>query len=95
MYVMGDSAIINIFILLSIYIFIIRLRHANYGKLKMEYWVMFSCSICRITIDGIFLGLFLLTESEEELCLSDSHLNLLYLPADVATPSSTTEFSPT
>lgn len=68
-----DSAVINIFIVLSIHIFIKRLNHLYYSRLKMEYWIMFSCSVCRIVIDCVFVGYNSIVN--ERLCVSEKEVN--------------------
>lgn len=50
-----DSAIINIFIFLSLKIFVNRLNPVHFRRLKQEYIIMFCCSICRIVIDSLYL----------------------------------------
>lgn len=50
-----DSGIINIFIFLSLRIFVNRLNPIHFKRLKREYIIMFCCSICRIVIDSLYL----------------------------------------
>lgn len=50
-----DSAVINIFLLISLRIFMGRLNSPHLASLRREFSIMVSCSICRIIIDSLYL----------------------------------------
>ena len=66
-----DSTIISIFIFLSISLFMTKLQNHYSKSLKTQYWQMFSCSICRIVIDSLYLVINAHDDNAERWCVSE------------------------
>lgn len=62
-----DSFIVNVFLLLALRIFIIRLRDPRFMPLRREYKLMFFFSLCRVVVDSLYVAL---AEEDHGFCVS-------------------------
>jgi hypothetical protein len=63
-----------VFLVVCLRVFLGRLSHPYFKKLKREFRIMVGCSICRIVIDSIYL-IFSLSgdSSRERWCVSEEN----------------------
>lgn len=87
-----DSAVINGFLLVSLRVFLGRLKDPHLASLRREFGIMVCCSLCRIVIDSLYLLLSPHHDSSEGVswCVSEENYKVGYGWLYAGIPSSTT-----
>lgn len=75
-----DSAVINVFLLVSLKVFLGRLNDPHLASLRQEFRIMVCCSLCRIVIDSLYLILSPHHDSSKGVtwCVSEANYKVGY-----------------